>query len=267
VLTLPDTDVSRLLPSERQQRIRQLAVQQGVLRIPELAETFSVSEMTIRRDLELLEQSGHIERTFGGALATEQSFETGYQSSYQQRLHVQIAQKEAIARYAASLVKDGDTLALDSSTTVLPLAKELAKRKVTIITNGLDCAQALRSGQAKVILTGGYLRQVAGNFAGPLALKSLEGLRVNHTFFSAEGVLIPDGYLNSDLDEIEVKRRMVAAAKHVTALIDSSKFGVHALGQIASLGAVDLLITDSGLDSKTQTLLRKHKVKTKIVKV
>jgi DeoR family transcriptional regulator, fructose operon transcriptional repressor len=260
---LPSADVQRLLPSERQQRIRQLALHQGVLRIPELAETFSVSEMTIRRDLELLEQSGHIERTFGGALTTEQ---TASESSYLVRLHTHTGQKQAIARYAATLVKDGDTVALDASTTMLDLARELAKRKITIVTNGLDCTQELRSGQAKVILTGGYLRQVAGSFAGPLALKSLEGLRVDHAFFSAKGVLLEGGYLDSDLDEVEIKRMMIASAAHVTALIDSSKFGVHALGRIAPLTAVHLLITDSGLDKKLERQLAKHKVKVKVVK-
>jgi DeoR family transcriptional regulator, fructose operon transcriptional repressor len=260
---LPATDVSRLLPTERQQRIRQLAVQQGVLRIPELAETFSVSEMTIRRDLDMLEDSGHLERTFGGAIVSEQ---TSFESNYTVRLHTHTPAKQAIARYAASLIQDGDTVAIDASTTCLALAKELAKRQLTIITNGLDAAEELRNSQSKVILIGGYLRQVAGSFAGPLALKALEGLRVDHSFFSAKGVLVPDGYLDSDLDEVEVKRVMIATAAHVTALVDSSKFRIHALGRIAPLNAVHLLITDSGLDKTLEKQLRKYKVKVKIIK-
>jgi DeoR family transcriptional regulator, fructose operon transcriptional repressor len=163
---LPAPEVSRLLPSERQQRIRLLAVQQGVLRIPELAETLGVSEMTIRRDLEMLEDSGHLERTFGGAIVSEQ---TAFESNYTVRLHTQTPQKQALARYAASLIQDGDSVAIDASTTCLALAKELAKRRLTVITNGLDAAVELRHSQCKVILIGGYLRQVAGSFAGPLA--------------------------------------------------------------------------------------------------
>ncbi len=260
---MPATDVSRLLPTERQQRIRQLAVQQGVLRIPDLAETFRVSEMTIRRDLEMLEDSGHLERTFGGAIAPEQ---TSFESSYAIRLHTHTPEKQALARYAASLIQDGDTVAIDASTTCLALAKELSKRRLTIITNGLDAAIELRNGHSKVILIGGYLRQVAGSFAGPLALKALEGLRVDHTFFSAKGVLLEDGYLDSDLDEVEVKRVMVAAAVHTTALMDSSKFGVHALGRIAPLKDIHLLVTDSGLDKKLERQLLKHKLNVKIIK-
>ncbi len=259
---MPATD-SRLLPSERQQRIRKLAVQQGVLRIPELAESLGVSEMTIRRDLDMLEDSGHVERTFGGAIVSEQ---TSFESNYAVRLHTHTPEKQALARYAASLIQDGDTVAIDASTTCLALARELAKRRLTIITNGLDAALELRNSGSKVILIGGYLRQVAGSFAGPLALKMLEGLRVDQVFFSAKGVSLRDGFLDSDLDEIEVKRAMITSAVHVTALMDSSKFGVHALGRIAPLNAVHLLISDEGLDKIMERDLRKHKVKLRIVK-
>jgi DeoR/GlpR family transcriptional regulator of sugar metabolism len=262
VLPLPATE-SRLLPSERQQRIRLLATQQGVLRIPELAETLGVSEMTIRRDLEMLEDSGHLERTFGGAIASEQ---TSFESNYTVRLHTHTPEKQALARYAASLIQEGDTVAIDASTTCLALAKELAKRRLTIITNGLDAAIELRNSQSKVILIGGYLRQIAGSFAGPLALKALEGLRVDHAFFSAKGVLPEDGYLDSDLDEVEVKRVMIASAVHSTALMDSSKFGVHALGRIAPLHDIHLLVTDAGLDKKLGAQLFKQKLKVKIIK-
>jgi DeoR/GlpR family transcriptional regulator of sugar metabolism len=264
VFTLPATDASRLLPSERQQRIRRLVMQQGVLRIPELAETFSVSEMTIRRDLEMLEGSGHLERTFGGAMVREQS---SFESTYSVRLHTHTPEKQAIARYASSLVEDGDTVALDASTTCLALAKELTRHSITVITNGLDAAEALRHSKVKVILIGGYLRQIAGSFAGPLALRGLEGLHVDHLFISGKGFVLPDGLMDSDLDEIEVKQRMVATATHVTALLDSSKFGIHALGRIAPPSTIHLLVTDSGMDSKTQTQLQKHKLKTKVVKV
>ncbi len=265
---MPALEVSRLLPSERQQRIRQLAAQRGVLRIPELAESLGVSEMTIRRDLDMLEDSGHVERTFGGAIASELvSEQSASESSYSVRVQTHSPEKQALARYAASLIQDGDTVALDASTTCLALAKELSKRRVTIITNGLDAAVELRNSQGKVILIGGYLRQVAGSFVGPLVLKVLEGLRVDYTFFSAKGVLPNDGFLDSDLDEVEVKRLMIARAVHVVALMDSSKFAVHALGKIVPLSAAHLLVTDAGVDKTTEKEFRKRNVKLKIVKV
>ncbi|MEZ4630489.1 MAG: DeoR/GlpR family DNA-binding transcription regulator [Deinococcales bacterium] len=233
---------SRLLPSERLQRIRQLLNERGLVRVSELAHILDVSEMTIRRDLNELEKTGSIEKTFGAAILVEQA---AAESSYKVRLKTQQAEKLAIARYAASFVQDGDTIAIDASTTGLTLAQQLSQRQITIVTNSLDIAQTLRGMQPALILTGGLLREKAGSFVGPLALHSLHDVRVDRVFFSAKGVLIPDGFLDSDLSEVEVKRMMLNHAARATALIDSSKFGKRAMGLIASLNEVDELITDN----------------------
>ena len=255
-------EVSRLLPSERQQRIRQLAMKQTVLRVSDLSSTFGVSEMTIRRDLEALEGAGHIERTFGGAVALEQA---SFESSYSVRLQTHTLQKEAIASYASSLIQDGDTVALDASTTALILARKLNGRGITVLTNSLDSAQALRNSQTKVVLTGGYLRQVAGSFTGPLAVQTIKALRVDHAFISAKGVLIPDGLMDSDIDEVEVKRSFITSATNATALIDSSKFGKHALSKICDLDKLGLVLTDSNLNPDVQDKLGAHGVNVHVV--
>jgi DeoR family transcriptional regulator, fructose operon transcriptional repressor len=254
---------ARLLPTERQQTIKRLALELGVLRIGELAEKFRVSEMTIRRDLEMLEATGHIERTFGGAIITEQA---SFESSYSVRLHTHTPEKEAIARYASSLIQDGDTIALDASTTALALARMISKRAITVITNSLDVAQELRNGRAKVILTGGYLRQVAGSFAGPIAQKALKDLRVDQAFISGKGIQIPGGLMDSDLDEVEVKRSMLESADRVNVLLDSSKFGKRALGLITPLDNIDLLISDSHLSLEVLQELNQFGVPHHIVK-
>lgn len=254
---------TRLLPSERQQTIKRLALEQGILRIGELAEKFHVSEMTIRRDLEMLEVAGHVERTFGGAMLSEQA---AFESSYSVRLNTHTPEKQAIAQYAAGLVKDGDTIALDASTTVLALAKELRHRSVTIITNSLDVAQELRNSRAKIILVGGYLRQVAGSFAGPIAQKALKELRVDQAFLSGKGIQIPGGLMDSDLDEVEVKKSMLESADYVNVLLDSSKFGKRALGLIAPIETIDLLISDSHLSAEMQLALKQQDVSYHLVK-
>ena len=260
---MPVTE-ARLLPAERQQRIRDLVNTQGTLRIADLAERLGVSEMTIRRDFEALADAGHLARTFGGAVATEQ---TAFESSYNDRMLKHAAEKAALARYAASLVKDGDTVALDTSTTCLALARELAKRPVMVVTNGLDSAQELRAGSAQVILTGGYLRQVAGSFVGPLALQTLQDLRLDHAFVSAKGLELPGGLMDSDIDEAEVKRTMLNCAAQRTALIDSSKFGHRALARVAGLDALDLIITDSGLSEVYRNELGNSETAFQIVEV
>jgi DeoR family fructose operon transcriptional repressor len=253
----------RLLPSERQQTIKRLALEQGVLRIGELAEKFQVSEMTIRRDLEMLESSGHIERTFGGAIITEQA---SFESSYSVRLHTHTPEKEAIARYASTLIQDGDTIALDASTTALALARMISKRSVTVVTNSLDVAQELRNSRTKLILTGGYLRQVAGSFAGPIAQKALKELRFDQAFISGKGIQIPGGLMDSDLDEVEVKRSMLESADRVNVLLDSSKFGKRALGLITPLDSIDLLISDSHIPVEALEALNQFGIPHHIVK-
>jgi DeoR family transcriptional regulator, fructose operon transcriptional repressor len=255
---------TRLLPSERQRRIRQLALEHGVLRVSELAERFGVSEMTIRRDLDTLEQHGHVEKTFGGAVLVEQS---AHELNYQIRLEQQRPQKDAIAAFAASLVADGDTVAIDASTTGLALATRLAMRRVTVVTNSIDIAHQLRSAECDLIMIGGFLRQAAGSFVGPLALDALKSIRVDHAFFSSKGVLIPDGFLDSDLSEIEVKRQLLASAARVTALVDASKFGKRALGRIAGVGDPTTVVTDDAVDASVVDALREHGATVRVVSV
>lgn len=250
----------RLIPSERRQRIKQMIVEQNVLKVSELSVVFGVSEMTIRRDLESLEEAGHLERRFGGAIAPEQDEQAAFDSNYDVRLETQTLQKAAIARHAATLVSDGDTIAIDASTTALMFAKEIANRPVTIITNSLDTAQALRHAETKVILTGGYLRQSAGSFLGPLAIQSLQNLKVDLSFVSAKALLIPDGLMDSDLDEAELKRVLLSTSAKSIALIDSSKFGKRALVRVDKLASIDLLISDTELALELQDDLERTSV-------
>ena len=233
----------RLLPSERLLRIRQLLEARGLMRVSELAQHFEVSEMTIRRDLAELEKSGAIEKTFGAAVLSEQA---AFESSLKERLHSHQAEKQAIARLAASLVHDGDSIAIDASTTGIALARELRQRPINVVTNGFDVAQALRGGQASVLLVGGMLREHSASLVGPLAMQAVGQLRLDRAFFSSKGLLL-DGFVDSDLAEVDVKRAMLCSAAQSIALLDSSKFGKRALGVITTLEAVDLLISDIGL--------------------
>ena len=257
----------RLIPSERKQRIKQMIVEQNVLKVSELSVVFGVSEMTIRRDLESLEEEGHLERRFGGAVAPEQTEQAAFDSNYDVRLKTQTKQKAAIARHAGTLVNDGDTVAIDASTTALMFAKEVANRPITIITNSLDTAQALRNSEAKVILTGGYLRQIAGSFLGPLAIQTLQNLKVDLSFVSAKALLVPDGLMDSDLDEAEVKRALIQTSAKTIALIDSSKFGKRALVRIAKLDSFDLLISDTELAPEIQEDLQRQGIQFNLAEV
>lgn len=256
LLVDPDTASSassgRLLPSERLMQIRKLVSARGVVRVSELAQHFEVSDMTIRRDLSELEKLGAIEKTFGAAVVSEQA---SFENTVSERMHLHQAQKQAIADLAVSFIQDGDTIAIDASTTGLALAQALYQRPINVVTNGLDVAQALRGGAASVLMTGGALRERSGSFLGPLAVHALQEIRVDKAFLSAKGVLIPDGLLDSDLGEVDVKRAMLRSAAVGIALIDSSKFGKRAIGMITDLQGVTHLISDSGLSATDHAAL------------
>lgn len=245
----------RLLPSERLLQIRQLVNAKGVVRVSELAAQFKVSDMTIRRDLSELEKLGAIEKTFGAAVSSEQA---SFESSVSERMHLRQAHKRAIAKAAAQLVDPGDTVAIDASTTGLALAQELRLHNVHIVTSGLDVAQVLRGGAATVITTGGTLRERSGGFVGPLALRSLEHIRVDKAFFSAKGVLVPDGFVDSDLGEVDIKRMLLSTAARIFALLDSSKYGKRAMGVISGFDRVERLISDDELDEDAVTTLAEY---------
>jgi DeoR/GlpR family transcriptional regulator of sugar metabolism len=257
-------EAGRLLPSERQHLIRQLARERTVLRISELAQEFGVSEMTIRRDLDALVRAGHLEKTFGGAVAAEQA---ASELSYKIRLETHQPQKNAIAELAAGFIQEGDTVAIDASTTGLALSRRLVARQITVVTNSLDVALELRAARPHLILVGGSLRQTAGSLVGPLAVEALGHLRVDHAFFSSKGLIIPDGFMESDLSETEVKRRLLAAAARVTALIDASKFGKRALACITPLSEIDALVTDDGVSASTVKHLTELGIETHVARV
>lgn len=235
-------NVPALLPSQRQEEIKRLLSDKQVLPIGELAERFGVSEMTVRRDLEVLAESGVVERVFGGArLATRVAREV----SHQARLERNREAKLRMATLAATLVHDGDTVALDCSTSALYLAKALRDRPITVVTNGLDALVELSSSRTEVIGVGGTLRLQTHSFVGPIALASLSGLHTDKAFFSVQGLDPQAGLTDSHLAEVDLKRALLRTAREVFALVDASKLGVVALASVVPLDTLDALITDA----------------------
>jgi DeoR family fructose operon transcriptional repressor len=214
-----------------------------------LSELFEVSEVTIRHDLNNLEEQGWIARVHGGAeialpLQGEQSF------SERQRLH--LAEKVNIARAAAALVKPGDTILLDSSTTVFQLAHQLKKvSPLRVVTNNLQVVAALSaSAGIELVLLGGIVRNETASVVGPAAEEMLDRLNADHGFFGAAGLTVERGLTDADMREAQVKRAMVKAAGQVNVLLDSSKFGQRAFATFATLAEVDHLFTDDGIPAE-----------------
>lgn len=234
------------LPSAaRQARIRErFSIQPGIS-IGELAEGFGVSEMTIRRDLAVLEQQSHIQRTHGGAVLTERMM---FEFDYRDRRANNRAAKRAIAAEARRLVKPGQRLILDNGTTTLELAAQLKDvEQITVITPSLAVASELQHAPGvEVILLGGIIRRGSPDLTGPVTEHCLELLAADIAFQGADGIGLDGSIYNSDLRLAKVDRLMRQRAERCCILADHTKIGTTALARNGSLAEVDVFITTAG---------------------
>lgn len=223
------------------------AITMGAVIVEKLAEKFGVSASTIRRDLQFLEQDGHIQRTYGGAVLNHAVPEM----SYIERLNHDGESKRSIAALANELIYDDDTIMLDAGSTVCALGRLLVDRKLHIITNNLMLVSILE-GAADLDLTilGGKCRNTSMGVFGSLALKNLEHLTADLLFTSADGVVADRGLCEANLDQTVLKNAMMKRAREVIVLADSHKINrveQHCWVQLPSHWT---LISDKGLSDK-----------------
>jgi ribose transport system substrate-binding protein len=232
---------------ERRQRILVLLRERPGIRVPELAGLFSVSEGTIRNDLRALEKAGELTRVRGGAVVRDgRDF---ISPAFGARTEVNANAKKRIARWAAEMVEDGDSVLLDSSSTVFHIASFLLDRSnLTVITNGIEVAYALAENPTHtIILIGGVLRPDRALTVGHLGEKILENLHIKTALVSCSGFSVETGLTQVDLQEAQLKSRMIASVGRVVALIDSTKFGKVDLTPFATVEQVSHILTDSDL--------------------
>lgn len=234
---------------ERKSRILQLLNENNRLLVPDLCEAFHVSPATIRNDLRELESCGLLQRTHGGALSNPK---TRFELNSWQKEISQLAEKQAIARFAAGLVDDGDTIAIDTGTTALEFARMLGnKRDITVVTNDIQIASQLeQSANAAVILIGGIVRKGFHCTVGPVAVRMLGEFSVDMAFVATNGISLDKGLTTPDIDQAEVKKAMIRIADEVIVLCDSSKFGNKAFVQVAPVAAVSRIVTDQNIDER-----------------
>jgi DeoR/GlpR family transcriptional regulator of sugar metabolism len=232
-----------LYAHERRQRISALVDELGRVSVLDLSQRFGVSEVTIRKDLAWLEANERVLRTHGGALpARGQPAETGFDVRQRQ----QRAEKAAIGRAAAALVRDGESIALDASTTALQVARHLAgTHELTVVTNGLRVANELadRPG-VTVLMPGGRLRWAAVSLVGGWGASLLEHVNIQRAFLGAAGFDLRSGLTDVTEEEAQMKRSMAAAARQVVAVIDHTKWDKTGFATFASVDEVGLVITD-----------------------
>jgi len=240
-----------VLAEERQARILEVLSESenGIVTVSALSERFGVSGMTIRRDLNRLEEAGLVRRVHGGAVSYEGMV---YEKPFLTREKEHGPEKQEIGRLAAQMIADGETIILDAGTTTQQIARNLAQRKELIaVTNAIPVAVALSNYlQVQTIMLGGMLKRKELCMVGPPVIEQLSGMSVDRLFLSASGFTVERGATDPDIRETEVKRAMIKAAKEVILVADSSKYGYVAFAQIAPLRAVHRIVTDDRLPAQ-----------------
>ena len=242
---------------DRRNRLLDLLQERPGIRVAEIAQILQVTEGTVRNDLNALAEEGRLERVRGGAIPTDDR--PSYGPGFTARLHLREAEKQLIARWAAELVEDGDTILLDASTTVYRMAPFLNNhRRLTIITNGIQVGLKLIKNQANsVLLLGGMLNSEGIPVTNLVSDQFLKDLHIKTAFVSCGGFTPEAGLTERDILEAQIKTQMIAAADSVVALIDSSKIGRQALVPFARTDQISRVFTDSGLDLQWIERLRK----------
>ncbi len=221
----------------RRQQILNLLEETGTLNVGDLADRFSVSVVTIRKDLDELESEGLLQRTFGGAVFSHRS---RFNKSFFERVQMHRQQKRAIAAAALGYIKDGDTIILDAGTTTLALAQLLKEqvKSAFIITCSVPVALELSSAGYDILLLGGFDRY-----------------RADKAFLGSSGFTADKGHSTPNPDDAQIKEAIMRVADETYVLVDSSKYGHNCLTSFARLRDVDLTITDSHLSiSKAKSL-------------
>jgi DeoR/GlpR family transcriptional regulator of sugar metabolism len=245
-----------VLARQRQAVILEEARRTGAVRVSELVTRLGVSDMTVRRDLDVLAGRGLVEKVYGGATSVvgKSTDEPGFEAkSGRQR-----AQKEAIASVAAELVRPGTAIGISAGTTTWTLARALdSVPGLTIVTNSIRVADVLRgSSQADrtVVLTGG-VRTPSDALVGPVAVASLRTLHLDAVFLGVHGMADGAGFTTPNLTESETNRALVEAGRRLVVLADHTKWGTVGISTIAGLNEADIVVTDDGLPEHAREIL------------
>lgn len=233
------------MPAARQAEIYAMAQKKGVVKVAELAEQLGVTEMTIRRDLEVLEHKGLVERAHGHAICNNH---IGLEPVYAQKSALHQREKIAIGRLAAGLIEKGDTVFVNSGSTTIQFLEHL-DMSVKVITNNPLAPLHIRSPQVETILTGGELRLESLTFVGELAVRSVREVIASKAVVGVDGFSIRYGLTNPTQAESWVNRLMIKRTHGEVILVaDSSKLGKVANFQTAPISAVNTIVTDGAMD-------------------
>lgn len=242
---------------ERKAAIVGVLADQERASVRELARRFAVSGMTIRRDLDELERQGLVVRTHGGAVS----------SGKLRFIHGALPDgevseaKAAIGRRAAELAEPGRMIMVDTGTTALEVARHIPRDSgITVVTTSLGVGQELYRSELDVLLLGGFLRREFPSVYGPMTEKLLDEIRVDTLFIGCDGAFSNDGFYSNDLHVSSLEQAMTRIASQVVVVTESAKFGRRAYGRYATVGEVDVVVTDRGISAEDRRNLEERGV-------
>ena len=243
---------------KRFERILDILLKEKKISVGELSRRLGVSEVTIRKDLTELEKQGRLLRRYGGAVPAENPLQV---VSHLKRVSLRQEEKRRIAKFAASMIKDGENILLDAGSTVLALAKELHGREIRVVTNNIAVAnELLGDDKISVEIIGGTVRRASEAMVGPRACKALENIRVDKVFLGCSGFDPALGFSSQNAVEAETKQKMLKCAPEIIVLADHSKFARPAFANFAKLDEITKIITDKKPDDH---ILKSIKMKKK----
>ncbi len=245
-----------MIRAVRLKEIRHRLDREGAVSVSDLAAQYAKTTITIRRDLEFLEAEGFLTRSHGGAVVRPRS---DYElSPYGTRQGEHSVQKALVAKRAAKLVSDGDTLIINAGTTMREMARHLTLRKgLRIATNGITLIQELAAAPgAQILLLGGDVDFRKMGTVGPLAEAALSDIHALKAFLGITAISLDHGLSMHSPTEARINAAFIEAADEVTVVVDSSKFETPALYRVTPLEAIHRIVTDSGLPPAIAEQLR-----------
>ncbi|MFQ3544850.1 DeoR/GlpR family DNA-binding transcription regulator [Halobacillus rhizosphaerae] len=244
-----------MLTPERHQLIINLLHERHTVKMKELVQHTQSSESTIRRDLDQLEQEGHLRRVHGGASLRQGTME---EPSVGEKVTQYHQEKTLIAKYAASLVRDGDCIFIDAGTTTYEMIPHLSNKDIIVVTNGLNLLDLLTEHRIKTYALGGYVKHRTRAVIGASAVQNLHQYRFDQCFMGTNGLTGDDGFTTPDPEEAAIKTTALTLSQEKFVLADHSKFGKVAFCKIASLEDADVITNYQG------PLLKDYQEKTSI---
>ena len=251
-----------MLPIDRRNIIVEYLEEHGSAKVEDLALKLDVTPMTIRRDLQYLEDNQIASRIFGGAVL--KSGLTG-EVPYKDKSVSHKDEKKRIANYAASLVQDGQTVFLDAGTTNMEIGKLLKeKQDLTIVTTDIKIAGLLAfSTNFKVFSAGGLVQNSTGTCLGSHTVEFLKGINVDISFIGTSSLTIEKGISTPTFEKADVKKQAIKSGKTSILVTDSSKYGKESFAKVCNLDGFDLILTDKDLDEEVYETIKDQNIKIK----